>query len=916
MTFRPSDDVLEELADSQNSQSWTSQYYAYNNGYNNAWNQWIWQQDFHEIQNIDGNSTENIVPTINIPVEEVKAPDLSELLQKNGMSWTDIDVNEGDVQTIDNTVLQNWWWGSLSENSVNNSGSGVVEQKNLVQQNIIQSPNISQDDLDLLDSNEITDIERSKLVSKFEWAVNWNLDFLVDEKWFETIEKYKKIHRLLFRWWVWMFIMVIWIVLWVLVDIYMNLLDGFEMVKDSSIQNKDKWIENTSDKILSPLIDSGVDLNVELSYWSASIKWDIFQSKGNLLLYKWIILPQLSSVNYKADNFMSLDMFDDHEVTRKDLEDLLKILVTDSYVLSEVKDLPDASTRLWKGEVFQWSLIDWFHLWCLENQKFSDFVCDQFLWNFYKYGKYYDLSRYAIDILALIKELRSQNKDIGPICDMIIEYTEHSWVIYSDVLANSMEYCSDESRDYYKKLINFIIIENSLKQPEISDEVFDYPDLNAYKLLSVWQGVYKILWWTSLNENYIKSYLSFVQKLLDKDKGNNRYLEPVYKDLLYVFNSDELYWTLSEKWKLTTELKLKIDQINNWNPLLWYPSLLSQLTTPNLEIVNWDIDTIEIDEKTIEDIFYSYYYMKDRLKIRKVSNVSDDSLRIQTELFTNRILSVTDDETLKLTVLLYKKWNVLYVSNIKVANQPKLTDILNIYVWNWNVSFNAMLAYIDDQIWMWYQDPTELEDENPTFCEQIQEREDISVYACDESAISLYKWEVEYNFTLENGSLNSFTIGDEDLNNLIKDKLEGVIFTRDNTPTIIVSIIDFKVELKDDNIQKKIDLVDQFRIHFKMVPDDIHDIDWMSDDFLVDLTLWEFKIQANYNVDTHLLTKISYVNCGKTLEIRWLSIPITTDNESKLVEILNNPRVFLTQSNPAAYKKYQRMCDDEKEKKQ
>jgi hypothetical protein len=50
---------------------------------------------------------------------------------------------------------------------------------------------------------------------------------------------------------------------------------------------------------------------------------------------------------------MSLDMFDDHEVTRKDLEDLLKILVTDSYVLSEVKDLPDASTRLWKGEVFQ-----------------------------------------------------------------------------------------------------------------------------------------------------------------------------------------------------------------------------------------------------------------------------------------------------------------------------------------------------------------------------------------------------------------------------------------------------------------------------------------------------------------------------------------------------------------------------------
>jgi hypothetical protein len=34
MTFRPSDDVLEELADSQNSQTRT-----YNNGYDNAYDE-------------------------------------------------------------------------------------------------------------------------------------------------------------------------------------------------------------------------------------------------------------------------------------------------------------------------------------------------------------------------------------------------------------------------------------------------------------------------------------------------------------------------------------------------------------------------------------------------------------------------------------------------------------------------------------------------------------------------------------------------------------------------------------------------------------------------------------------------------------------------------------------------------------
>ena len=43
---------------------------------------------------------------------------------------------------------------------------------------------------------------------------------------------------------------------------------------------------------------------------------------------------------------------------------------------------------------------------------------------------------------------------------------------------------------------------------------------------------------------------------------------------------------------------------------------------------------------------------------------------------------------------------------------------------------------------------------------------------------------------------------------------------KENTPAVIISIIDFTVELEgDDNIQKKLDLVDQFRIHFKMIPE-------------------------------------------------------------------------------------------------
>jgi hypothetical protein len=72
--------------------------------------------------------------------------------------------------------------------------------------------------------------------------------------------------------------------------------------------------------------------------------------------------------------------------------------------------------------------------------------------------------------------------------------------------------------------------------------------------------------------------------------------------------------------------------------------------------------------------------MTDRLKVRRAEKISDNKLRVQTELFSDKILSKTDEETLKLTAVLIRKNNQLYVESIKIANQQKFSDILGIYV--------------------------------------------------------------------------------------------------------------------------------------------------------------------------------------------------------------------------------------------
>lgn len=954
MTFRPSDDVLEQMTDSQNPQAWISQYNTYNNGYdgyNGAWGQY-WQQNFQQTQNfwneIQWNYTgmwnwesnpEAVLKALNIPIEEVKAPDLSDLLQNSPKR----DVEEpvlSNTQTAPNniqttssntqTILNNT---QIIPNSIQTTPSNAQAVSNNIQstpesginsnnnstlnveaQNISnnQTQEISQDNLDLINLG-ISDVERTSMVKMIEWSISSNLDFLVDEQWANAVAKYKKIYRILFKWWCLAIASITWLCIWAYTQIGITQVENINIIKASSIHNKVKWNDNTPDIVLGSLADSWVDLNVIIPYGTVYLPNNStsFQSKSNLIKYKWIVLPQLISIDYDSWDIISLKDFSDNNVTRKDIENLVQKLVTGKY---SNRNLNSANNK-WEPNKFNniW-LIEWFSLWCINKYKFSDLLCDKFINSFYEFGKYYELSdpQYSAEILTLTKNLIEKWKDIEPICKMINEYVLKVGIV-ADEFETVMQFCNEDEYKFYKNLVDFIELENSLLQPELSDKVFDNADLNAYKLLSAQQTVYKIVWWTTLNENFLKSYLNYVQALLNKDNktSNNRYIAPIYKDMLYVFNTDYVYQKVLQNWK--SDIKVQLDQINNGNIALKYSWLISQLRTPDIVDSATDLSGVELKEVTIEEIFSQYYSMKDRLRIRSVDKISDNELLVKTELFTNKILSVTDDETLKLTVSLRRNANVLYVSDIKVTDQPKLSEILNIQASKGNTSFNAMLGIIDEQIGMWYNAGIEEDDEQPTFCEILQEREDISIYECDDSVITLYKWDVEYNFELNNWVLNWYQISDDNLDKLVHDRLDGVMFMRENTPTIITSIIDFTVETKDDSLEKKLEIIDQFRIHFKLVPN-VSNIEWETDKFLVDFTLWTFNLQARYDMNTHLLTNISYVDCDKILEIRSLEIPITTENESQLIEISNNPQAFFTQINPAAYKKYQKMCDDEKEK--
>ena len=912
MTFRPSDDISNNQDLSLNKTDF--------------WVQDGWQSIFNHLEDssrdwiVEGDGIAAAI--MNSPVEEIKAPNLSDLLKN---SWWDfiedekninkeedkslasellqekVDSHEvaekSDIQVINSTESKesNGIHPNDEEKKVNDDE--VLSQEEYVWQ---QNKLVEYDDL-----NKTSDEERSAIVSSIIWAINSNLDYLVDGAWFAIITTYKKLNRLFFRWWIFVCVVIIGILSWVFLQVKASTMGYAQLLDGSSIENMSKWVEETPDKLLSSYVENS-EVDVAIPYGSISVDWTFINSKSNFVFYKWLVLPQLVSMDYNSDNLISLDDFNLKNITRNDIETLVSNIITNNSIYKKTTNIPNANSSRWVWNRFLWSLRDGFNLSCVGSQKMSDFVCDKFLENFYKYGKYYDLNEYAPELLNITVDLKKQGKDISPICSMIKEYTLHVGNS-SDTLIYIMEYCGENDLKYYKKMVDFIDIEKSLWQPELSTKVYEDPDLNAYKLLSAQQIVYKILDWTSLNEGYIKSYLEFVQLLIDKDKGSNRYLHPIYKDMLYVFNMDELYQKLMKKWRFSSDLNLQIIQINNWDGF-WSVSLLSQLTTPDIVQSEWDFGDTIVNQKTLEEIFAQYYAMTDRLKIRKANIISDDEIKVQTEVFTDKILNATDGQTLKVTVVLRRQNDLLYVDSIKVANQPKFTDILDIYLKGWNITFYAMLNYIDEQVWMWYEVASEDLEEQPGLCETLMQMENIDVYSCDDSSISLYKWEIGYDFVLEDWVLVSFTITDENLDQVIKDKLDGVLFMRDSTPSMITSIIDFTIESEDGNLERKLEIIDQFRIHFKLAPNYVYDVEGNSDEFLVDFTLWDFNLQGRYNINTHILTKISYTNCPKPLEIKQLSLEITSENEPQLIEILNNPRVFFANVNPLIYSKYKNAC--------
>ena len=301
-------------------------------------------------------------------------------------------------------------------------------------------------------------------------------------------------------------------------------------------------------------------LVTHLLYGRLTHEKSTLSSVSNLVSYQGVVLPRIAEISTTKPLF-DMTRFSNGQATSGDISRLVEQLIN---LPTNRSSLPSNPTL-----TLSQSIINEFNLQCLGDKKISNVVCNKFLTNFLTYGKFYNIDKYSQDLQSIQTSLRTREKEHNQFCTLVYEHTK--WYRQtSNSLNTIMQQCPLEHMERYRNLRDFITVDQEVGKSLISNFLSTHPDINAYKLLSLQQILYKNLQAGNPNKNFIINYLEYSQQLINKIDA----LSPLYKDILYRVNNYELLPKLETSNHTTiskTEASQIIEQIillNKGNPRL------------------------------------------------------------------------------------------------------------------------------------------------------------------------------------------------------------------------------------------------------------------------------------------------------------------------------------------------------------
>ncbi|MDR0369556.1 MAG: hypothetical protein LBH96_03430 [Candidatus Peribacteria bacterium] len=280
---------------------------------------------------------------------------------------------------------------------------------------------------------------------------------------------------------------------------------------------------------------------------------ELFTSYSNLIEYKGIILPKVIQLDFNKE-FFNIEDFNQGKTNSGNLITLIEEVIMKPNAISAPPLTNNPRIMIKEG------IIKDFNLSCVNKQKLTNTICDKYVERFYTYGTFYNIQQHPTDLITIMNYAKQKNSE-KEFCNILYESTLYQRE-NTDEINTIISQCPTENIQDYRTLSNFITIEQEISNGIISKNVYNNKNLNSYKLLSAQQVLYKSYLAGNINKGYITSYLDFVQELINKNNGENKYIDPIYNDIIYRINNN-LFLNKLEKNDNTNLNKTEINQIIN-----------------------------------------------------------------------------------------------------------------------------------------------------------------------------------------------------------------------------------------------------------------------------------------------------------------------------------------------------------------
>jgi len=742
------------------------------------------------------------------------------------------------------------------------------------------------------------------------------------DKKLQILSKYQKIHKMLFRYWIFFLIAI-----FSFIKLYaiFSTEGSNTIIKDPLQAQKDIKIKDFFKKIQS--IDQQTTLTWSIALWEFKETEEYIESFNNLLYYKGFVIPRFFWIS-KTAPIQDIEYFNKWTYDIEELDTLFKNV----FIWSN-KNAKQPTKNI-SFPIPRW-IIEEFNLQCVFQSKISSIICDIFINNFLE--KFFihtietDIQAFS-DIMNLLLQKRKYNQKACEYMIYYIYYTEKE----NTTIENLLQQCDPKFQEKYRLFVDFSETQKELFSKFISNKIYKDEIINIYKLISFQQIINDDINNKIINVDRLNWYFWLLQEILKREK-----ISTFYKELTYFFNNYYIKRAIQDT-EITNKIANKADidsiskqvtTINNGNPLIWFPWLKDEINKNIIEqdiIITWEnID--ENYEQKIDNLLEQIKDLDIKQKFISWNNILIYWIR-EIETTTNSYSMETQKINIATKLRLEENSNTLTLKQITLEEYEDISQTINKLITNQERSFADLKKYIYQNSFLFTNNNINSinEEEIISICKSLTDslpNQEIKI--CNNNRIDINTLRknkiITITITHDNFLLNKIDVSDQEakaiLNEYLKNPdIESQINYSKITKTEFVEFVNNIIEWflvftpqTTTNYEWSANTMIILERVKKYLWIQVNDIVEKNEKILIDFTIVWIPFLWYYNIKEHKITPIYFKEANSTktpVLIKNLILTLTDDNKSFLSMFLLQPLEIIKQYSPEEYLLYQKFISE------